>query len=151
VFFEKAFLDLANKLDVEEADGRSYLDNTLLMWSQESGHDTHNSITVPIVTAGSAAGFFRTGQYVDYRNRDNPITRDIPATAHQFPTPGILYAQWLSTVLHAMGLPRSEWERAGEKGPTLTHRDPTYASDGAKVWPDRLFAQAGDVAPFLKA
>ena len=151
VFFDKAFLDLANKLDVEESEGRTYLDNTLLMWSQESGHDTHNSITVPIITAGSAGGFFRTGQYVDYRNRDNAITRDIPPTAHQFPTPGLLYSQWLSTVLHAMGVPRSEWERSGEKGPTLTYRDPSYASDGAKVWPDRLFAQAGDVAPFLKA
>src|SRR5687768_15032081 len=48
--FEAVFLDLAARLDVEEADGHSYLDNTLLVWSQESGMSTHDPLSIPIVT-----------------------------------------------------------------------------------------------------
>ena len=66
--FQAAFLDLARKLDVEEANGRTFLDNTLISWSQESGFNTHESCGTPLVTAGSAGGYFKTGTFFNYRN-----------------------------------------------------------------------------------
>ena len=41
---------------------------------------THDPLSLPIVTAGSAAGFFRTGQSLDYRRVGNPDSRFQPLT-----------------------------------------------------------------------
>jgi hypothetical protein len=106
--FETLFLALANKLEVEEAPGVTVLDDTLMMWSQESGEETHQSRSIPIVTFGGAGGRLRTGNTIDYRNLSesaivNFWSKDVGPT-------GLLYAQWLATVLHAMGIPPSEWQ-----------------------------------------
>jgi len=141
--FENVFLDLANKLNVEEANGKTYLDNTLIMWSQESGESTHDPVGLPIVTAGGAAGYLKTGNYVDYRAvNSNRKWRD------QFA--GILYNQWLATVLQAMGVPPSEFESGGLKGYGSQYSDNAYG-DPKTMWPDRLRTDASKIVPFLKA
>jgi len=114
--FQHVFLDLARKLDaIEDTPGRSVLDNSLIQWSQESGPATHDSDSIPIVTAGSAGGFFKTGNFVDYRRRvgnapgrDARIDPNYKPDAEMFA--GIPHTRWLATVLHAMGIPKSEWE-----------------------------------------
>jgi hypothetical protein len=50
-FFEGVFLDLANKLNIEEAFGRTYLDNSLLVWTQESGQLPHG-LPMPLDEGG---------------------------------------------------------------------------------------------------
>ncbi|MFT3925616.1 MAG: DUF1552 domain-containing protein [Myxococcales bacterium] len=141
--FENVFLDLANKLNVEEADGKTYLDNTLMMWTQESGESTHDPVGLPLVTAGGAAGFLKTGNYVDYRAvNSNRKWRD------QFA--GLLYNQWLATVLQAMGVPASEFESGGLKGYGSQFTDNSYG-DPKTMWPDRLRTDASKIVPFLKA
>ena len=149
-FFETVFLDLANKLDIEEGDtGKTYLDNSLIMWSQESGMEVHESVSQPVVTAGSAAGYFNTGNYVDYSNRDNLVVTfpDTPGTKAR--RPGILYSRWLANVLRSMGLSPSEFEHPGEKGYGVAYRDDAYLGHGAQAWPDRLFQDTSDPLPFL--
>ncbi|MBL4683156.1 MAG: hypothetical protein JKY37_01090, partial [Nannocystaceae bacterium] len=113
-WFKHVLLDLANKLDVEEADGLTYLDNSLLMYTSESGCRTHNPNDHAMVTIGGAGGWFNTGRFYDYRNRDD-MSRSL---TNDFLTqrPGILYNQWLANVLMSMGVPREEWEAPGEKG-----------------------------------
>lgn len=155
-FFERAFLDLASKLDVEEADGRTYLDNTLMMWSQESGPSTHDAVSMPVITAGSAAGFLKTGLYIDYRNRGNRSLAQHNRIWTSELYPGLLYSQWLGTVLQAMGVPPSEFERDGKKGYGDTYIEPdphggTRTGRGRDAWPDRLRADASNVLPLLKA
>lgn len=144
--FEYLFLDLMQKLDVEEANGKTYLDNSLLFWTQECGDVAHSSTSYPVITAGSAAGFLKTGLYVDYRNRENlsmPNRDYLPSYGAR--RPGILYSQWLATILQSMGLPPSEWERPGEKG----YLEPYHENE--EVWPSRLLADASEVLPLLKA
>jgi len=147
-FFEWVFLDLVAKLDVEEIDGKTVLDSTLVQWTQESGPDTHTMVDFPVITAGSAGGALRTGLYCDYRNRDRtpfpPPSTPVAAALR----PGILYNQWLATVLQAMGLPPSEFERNGDKGYGSMWND-TY--DREKAWPDYLRADASNIVPFLKS
>jgi hypothetical protein len=148
-FFETVFLDLAAKLDIEEADGKTYLDNSLVMWSQESGMEVHESIGSPVITAGGAAGYFHTGNYVDYSNRENLSVSypDTPGT--QARRPGILYSQWLANVCMSMGLKPEEFEQPGEKGYGNPFRDEAYCGPAARAWPDRLFSDASKPLPFL--
>ncbi len=96
--FRYAFLDLARKLDVDAGDGTTVLDNTLIQWTSESGPETHYPIDSHVITAGSAGGSLNTGQYCDFRN----------ANANH--GHGMLYDQWLVTVMRIMGLQDSEWQ-----------------------------------------
>lgn len=152
--FEGIFLDLAAKLDEEEAPGMTYLDNSLLVWSQESGMSTHDSVTIPVVTFGSAAGFFKTGLLADYRRIGNPSsTYDPNAGGKQYL--GLLYNQWLATVLQAMGLSPSDFERWGHKGygvPFVSKESwtPPYQKHYGDT-SSRYFNMASDVLPLLKA
>ena len=59
--FEKVFLDLCSKLDIDDGSGtgKTYLDNSLVVWTQESGEYTHAGQGMPIISAGSAAGQIR--------------------------------------------------------------------------------------------
>ncbi len=107
--FEKVVLDLASKLDndVDTADGRTYLDNTLLIFINSEGVKTHSGLDLAIATFGGAGGTIRTGNFIDYRNR----TKVIGGTAA-----GLWANQFWSTVLGALGVPRADWERYGTSG-----------------------------------
>jgi hypothetical protein len=153
--FESVFLDLAARLDTEEADGASYLDNSLLVWSQESGMSTHDSVSIPVITAGSAAGAFNTGLSLDYRRNGDPASRFDPQANGYFLYAGLLYNQFLAHVLQAMGLAPAELELWGHKGYGVPLVDPAgygippfashYQSNTS-----RYFQIASDPLPFLQ-
>jgi hypothetical protein len=153
-FFENVFLDAATKLDVEEAPGMTYLDNSLLVWSQESCMATHESASIPVVTMGSAAGFFKTGIYADYRKVNDPSSKWDPGGSNPVWL-GVLYSQWLATVLLSMGVTPAQFELWGHKGyghPLLaasTYGPPWGKHYGSTSSP--YFRMASDVLPFLKA
>ena len=106
-FFEHVFLDLASKLDATPTATGSLLDDTLVMWTQESGQLTHQTTSIPVVTAGGAGGFFLTGKYVDYRNESVDYgATSTTDTEH----PGLIWNQLLGTVLQSMGLSPAEYE-----------------------------------------
>jgi hypothetical protein len=147
ITFESVMLDLISKLDVEEVDGTTVLDNTLVQWTQESGPFTHESIDTTVVTAGSAGGCLRTGQYIDYRNTDvlaeEEFYQGTPVRLH----PGLLHQQYLSTALQTMGLAPSDYElEAGGGYPNLfigEGRDPLY--------PEAVRSVRGEMLPWLEA
>jgi hypothetical protein len=144
-FFEGVLLDLARKLDIDEGDGITMLDNTLVAWTQESGLFTHESVSTPVVTFGSAAGEFQTGQYLDYRNLGNEGMYGWNGSSNQRLNPGLCYNQWLGNVLTAMGVPKSEFE-SGEYG----GYGEVFIGDGrAQFYPSAVFDAAGDVLPWL--
>jgi hypothetical protein len=152
--FERVFLDMAARLDGEEADGLSYLDNSLLVWTQESGMATHDPISIPIVTAGSAAGYFRTGLSLDYRRVGHPDSFFQPLAGAEPTYAGLLYNQFLAGVLQAMGMPASELERWGHKGYGLQRIErPGVSAPFAEHYQDtswRYFQIASDPLPFLR-
>ena len=119
--FEQVFLYLAAKLDqLDAGNGQTVLDNSLLVWSQESGMETHASYGVPVVTFGGAAGAMNTGLYCDYRQNGQASAVIVPAQATggmgspqldgYVTYPGLLYDQWLATALQLMGVPKAEFE-----------------------------------------
>ena len=77
--------------------------------------ETHGSVSIPVVTFGSAAGRLKTGLLCDYRRIGNTASQFDPGAGGK-QTLGLLYSQWLATVLQAMGVPPSEFERWGYKG-----------------------------------
>jgi Protein of unknown function (DUF1552) len=143
--FQASILDLAARLDIEEGPGFTYLDNSLLQWSQESGQYTHDSPSIPVITFGGAGGFFNTGLFVDYRNQ-TPAGRLIYYGEFKEYT-GLTYSRWLGTVLQAMGLPRSEYERDGQRG----YGHPYVSAEYMKAYGPGVLASAGERLPVLTA
>ena len=111
------FVDMAQRLDsVEEAPGMTYLDNSLLVWTQECGMETHGSVSIPVVTFGSAAGCFKTGLLVDYRrvgNRRLDVRSRARAASRRW---ACSTASGWRPCCRAMGVPPSEFERWGTQG-----------------------------------
>jgi hypothetical protein len=149
--FENVFLDLASKLDIEEADGMTYLDNSLLLWVQECGEITHYSHSMPTVAAGRAGGFFKTGKYIDYRNRNNLELQSSESALWKQQRPGVLYNQWLATVLQSMKVPPSEFEVDGVPGYGLDYQAKIQGNDPASTHPSQLFADASEPLPVMVA
>jgi hypothetical protein len=117
--FEKVFVDLIAKLDaVDDGNGGTLLDACLVQWTQESGNNTHDGNSIPLITAGRAAGALPTGQYLDFRNLGafyGPYAnKDAPPEIAQHS--GLAYNQWLGNVLDLMGLPRAEWTDLADQG-----------------------------------
>ena len=152
-FFADVMVNLAQKLDaVDTGDGMTLLDHTLSVWTQECGNHIHQSESMPIVAFGSAGGFLRTGQACDYRNL--PVVYN-PGGAEKR-VPGLLWHQWLGTVLQAMGIPRSEWENASVNRGYPDYKYANLSSIGANItvdqaYPESVWSMAGDVLPWLKA
>ena len=147
-FFEDVYLDLVAKLDsIADIDG-TVLDSSLVQWTQESGCVTHDPIELPVVTAGKAAGFLATGQYADYRNLQVPAHQPGPDNAVSSHV-GLVYNQWLGTVLQAMGVPKSEYEDGehGGYGHVQLSTEGWYA--GYEKYPSSVLAAMGEVLPFL--
>lgn len=147
-FFEKVFLDLVTKLDVDDGSGRSMLDDTLVVWTQESANYTHEGQSIPIVTAGGAGGAFTTGSYCDYRNLAKKVaTSENPAEPKYI---GHTWESWFTTVLHGMGLTAAEMEASGygKKGVTFNTTQWMPFKDG-EIYPASIFDVMGTPLPFL--
>ncbi len=144
--FEHVFINLAARLDVEESPECTILDNTLMAWTQESGESTHDARSIPIITCGGAGGFLQTGQYCDYRNKTESGLLEVWGTTLGYT--GLLYNQWLSTALQAMGLQESEWKNIANNGPTGYGLDNISASY-AQAQVNGVKSNADQVLPFL--
>lgn len=151
--FEKVFLDVVRKFDdVAEAGGRSLLDNSLIVWSHEAGQTSHDHHSAPVITAGSAGGYLKTGSYCDYRNISDSKkwSFDIggsgkpgafgPRTEYT----GLTHRRWLATILQAMGVPPAEFEKGGARG-----YGTTFVDANQSAFYD--LSKDSDLLPFLKA
>jgi len=146
--FEHVLLDLAHKLNVEEAPDCNVLDSSLLQWTQESGEETHDSRSLPVVTFGGAGGRIQTGNYCDYRRRTQEGI--VSAWGQEKGYSGLVYSQWLAQVLQAMGVSREEFEdieHNGQAGYGLGFSDDNYS---AVQLPEVLSGASSDL-PFLGA
>jgi hypothetical protein len=100
-FFAEVFVRMARALDEAEDDEGTYLDRSLVYWTMESGEETHLNFGMPVVTAGSAAGYFETGRFVDFRNQ---ASRVLQSEASPFRYPGELLNRFLANALQSMGV-----------------------------------------------
>jgi hypothetical protein len=164
--FEQVFVYLAAQLDqLDAGNGQTVLDNSMLVWSQECGMETHASYGVPVVTFGGAAGALNTGLYCDYRQNGQAAAVINPyqnagmgaADLNGYLTyPGLLYDQWLATAIQLMGVSTSEFELWKDSSGNVQHGvgipflgagnpyEPHYASLSSPY-----FQNASNLLPFL--
>ena len=90
---------------------------------------SHDSISVPIITAGSAGGSLRTGQYVDYRN----LAQDFGWADHSDE--------------QAMGLPPSAYE----SGPYGGYGEHFIGEGRESYYPSSVLDVQGQWLPWLQA
>jgi hypothetical protein len=153
--FEHVFMYIVNGLDaIKDADGSSALDNSLVYWGQESGYSTHDPWANPIIMAGKASGYFKTGLFVDYRNQipTSQIVQSDAAMPGNFA--GLIYPQFLATALYSMGIKASEWTQpSGLPGYGDYHTDATalqqFAWKGKNFRPDSVHTNAGMPLPII--
>jgi hypothetical protein len=159
VFFSSVYMDLVNKLDgMADGQGGTLLDHSLVAWGQESGQLTHWAFCMPVITAGSAGGAIKTGSYCDYRNMSYRWGGDSGSgnESNSLWT-GLIYNQWLTTVLLAMGVPQSEWAETTHPGygarvslPSDFFAYSPGTPKTADVYSDAMWQKTGEILPFLK-
>lgn len=90
-WYAERFDYLLRKMKAVDEGGKSLLDNTLIIWTSEHSNDKqHSRSNIPFITAGSAGGAIKTGQYYNF----NPRNRNNGGLGH-----GDMYV----TAAHAMG------------------------------------------------
>lgn len=140
---DEVFAKLVSRLDVDEGDGTTVLDNSLVYWGNELGFN-HIAHSVPCLLAGSAGGFLKTGRYLDYIDWDG---RAYFGQEDGTVIEGIPHNRLLATVLQAMGLEPADYERDGTPGYgsiSTSGRDPN-------LWPvDYDFDAVGEILPGIR-
>ena len=144
--FESAQLDLARKMDaVRTADGLTLLDKGLVAGGHEMGSGgspgNHHNRCIPVVTFGSAGGYFRTGLSVDYRDL-NSFAFSASDIEHWYS--GLPYNQLMGMILRSMGVLPSEYST----------NNGAFGYPSVKVvnseHPEAQWARAGEDLPFLR-
>jgi hypothetical protein len=114
---------LLSKLDVEEpgSGGRTYLDNTLVLWQSDMGNlSNHNQFDVMTLVAGGK-GFVNAGRYLDLRYPNRPVnaltepetnTRNDKRVHYT----GRSHSEALILALRWMGVTPAEWEKHAPQG-----------------------------------
>ena len=113
------FLTNMNVIE-DNTTGATYLDNSLTLWANDQGATSnagaHLSMNLPVLLAGSAGGFFKTGKYIDYGPAlDSSLGRAVGGDEGQYKM-GRPYNQLLLTIAQSMGLQPSDYEKAGVQG-----------------------------------
>lgn len=149
--FADVVVPLAAKLDaVKDANGQSLLDRTLLYWTQEHGTFSHAMESIPVVTFGSAAGAFRTGQHIDYRDMSRLITKgQFGSTLVEPVGVGLTWHQMMGTVLRGFGIPHTEWKEPNHGG--YGFKPNNQYSDRNQYWGQAEWGAAGEDLPFWRA
>jgi hypothetical protein len=148
-FGERVARFLKNLDVIEDAStGSTYLDNSLVLWANDQGSfqdgNAHSSINLPVLLAGKAGGFIKTGQYIDYGPAYANLNRAVAGDEYGVYKKGRPYNQLLVTIAQAMGLSPSSYE--------------STAGQGFGVYGGRTNEYSGlpgnhrrDILPFLKA
>ncbi len=106
----KKFLKIAKALSstTDPFGGGTLLDNSIMLYTNEMGDWTegHTVLNLPVLTFGKAAGFFNTGNYVDFRQK--PL---VPIHGTYLGRP---FKQMLQSVMASVGVPKSEYMKYGD-------------------------------------
>jgi hypothetical protein len=150
-FFSDVLLDLAARLDgIDMGDGGTMLDRSLVWWTHEHGGSVHGSQSMPVVSFGGAGGALRTGQGLDYRNMQACFNPTDAAGRRLYA--GLVWHQWLGSVLEAMGVPRTEWQNAAVTGGypdwRFAHVE-WMAINETVAYPNAVWSATTETLPFL--
>lgn len=101
---------------IMEANGKTMLDNSLVLWGNELARSTHESLNMPVVLFGSAGGTIQTNRYLDYSRRDTAQGESIGLPSSFKAWRGLPYNRLMVSIMQALGLAPEDYERPGIKG-----------------------------------
>jgi hypothetical protein len=127
------------QLDVDEGDGTTVLDNSLVYWGGELSMD-HYVLSQPTLLAGSAGGALETGRYIDYNDFSQGYANRIGNWG--ILVPGLPHNRLMVTIMQAMGLSPEDYERDGLAG--YGHRE---RFGGPYAYPDDAYDMTQIGAP----
>jgi len=116
---EEFFARLGKKLDeVEISNGKTHLDNSLLVGTFEAGDwGNHQLTNLPAFCLGSMNGKFRTNKYIDLRQMNNLGA----SGTNNYKKPGFPIQGFLASILYNAGLSKSNFlEGYGGSSPLST-------------------------------
>jgi hypothetical protein len=149
-FFERIYLRFISQLDaIDDGDGQTLLDSSLVAWTQEAGIRTHDNLDLMIVLAGSGAGTMKTGNFCDYRDLTGPKMYEASNDESHV---GLMLMQYHGSLLQAMGLDPASYEEGeyGGYGP-MVHNQGDFWWFPPEPWTEQVKHAAHDFLPFLKA
>lgn len=85
-WYSQKIAELFARLDaIQDPQGGSVLDNTIVLWGNELGQPSiHSSLNIPMIMAGGGAGAFQTGRWLKYSTSSEPrcsgVYGNCPAT-----------------------------------------------------------------------
>ncbi|RYZ77661.1 MAG: DUF1552 domain-containing protein [Proteobacteria bacterium] len=111
---------------VKKMDQAGLLESSLVLYANEmsSSVPNHHGVDIPVLTAGSLNGKFRTGEYISYYNMARQIgfsggiqqNADLSRTNGYTFYPGRKWNEMMISMFSALGVPAGEYERDGKKG-----------------------------------
>lgn len=148
-FGERVARFLKNLDVIEDATtGSTYLDNSIVLWANDQGSfqdgNAHSSINLPVLLAGKAGGFLKTGRYIDYGPAYPNLNRAVAGDEYGVYKKGRPYNQLLVTIAQSMGLAPAAYEGSSGQGfGVYGARTTDYSSLPGN--------HRRDILPFLKA
>ncbi len=100
------FTALLARLDVPEANGRTYLDNSVVLWGNEMGMN-HINNSIPTLLAGRLGGYLDTGKYIDYMRWS---ATSVFSQENGLIAEGAPYNRLLIALLQGFGLSAAEYQ-----------------------------------------
>lgn len=157
---DNIFMPIVNALNsVDESNGSSYLDNSLIWYAPESSYG-HGSAGYSILTAGSAGNKLETGRFIDYG--DPSITSTGTRGESNGLHIGLPMNRWWVTILQSFGLSPSDYENSygnqnrpdGSRGYGLYWQnsggyESWFSNDQAQTIRTSQFQSIGDPLPGL--
>ncbi|TWW12142.1 hypothetical protein E3A20_03560 [Planctomyces bekefii] len=120
---------LLENLDVVEdpETGRTYLDNSIVLWGSELGvwgdpfpENRHSSMDMPLLLAGDGGGAITPGNLLDFRSMGTrkltPACDENCTSPYYLPWLGRPYNELLISIMLAFGLGPVDWEASAEPG-----------------------------------
>ena len=98
--------DMIEQMDaIVESNGKTMLDNSIVLFTNTGIGDMHVPNDLPILTAGSGNGRFATGNYLDFYRRP-----DFTSSRRRIGRP---YNNLITDIMRAFGLTPDDWETNG--------------------------------------
>jgi hypothetical protein len=112
------FGSIVRKLDaINAGSGQTLLDKGVVALMHEAGTSTHSHNNLGCVLAGSSNGFFKTGNFVDFRNHDNlGLLLPYKTADDDLRRPGVPMQRLYANVVQSYGFTPAEYTRNGRKG-----------------------------------
>jgi hypothetical protein len=129
---------IVRKLDaISAGNGQTLLDKGTVAFMHEAGTSTHSHNNLGCVIAGSSNGFFKTGNFVDYRNLENlGLLLPYKTPDDNLRRPGVPMQRLYANVVQSYGFTPAEYTRNGRKGFSGDQQDaPLY--NGSNLNPQR--------------